>query len=191
MKTKVKAVSELVLGVLFIIMTILGYYKEVSHMWEYCFLSGIVAGIVFISAYIHYLITKKHIAEWIFLDCTTDISLILIITLAMNLNVEGAFQFIHIINPMLLLLFWFIFCNSRSNKKTGLAVSTLFFPLVYLAVSFVRLKMTGLCAFPANMILKWTPQIIALPVVIGLSAIVLIYGLGLHYMNRIVHKENL
>lgn len=190
MKTKVKAVCELVLGVLFIIMTILGYYNEVPHMWEYCFISGILTGVIFIFAFIYYLTTKKHIAEWIFLACTADISLILIGTLIMNLNVKGAFQFIHIFNPALLLLFWFIFCNSRNIQTARLTALTLLFPLVYLAVSFIRLKMTGLCSFPADMILKWTPQIIALPIVIGLSVIVLIYGFVLHYLNRMVHKEN-
>lgn len=189
MKIKAKVICELVLGILFIIMSILGYYKDISHMWEYCFLSGIMSGIIFISAFIYHLITKKHIAEWIFLACTADISLILIATMLIKLNLEGAFWFIHIINPILLLLFWFIFCDSRTIKKVWFAASTLLFPLIYIFVSFVRLKVVGLCAFPANMILKWTPQIIALPIILALTVIVLIYGLGLYYLNKFIHRK--
>ena len=189
MKVKAKAISELVLGILFVVMTTLGYYQETSHMWEYCFLSGLTVGIVMLASFVYSLVTKKQVPAWIHLACTTDVLLIMMATIAMGLNLDGAFWFIHIINPALLLVFWFVFCDGRSIRRPQFVGITLAFPIAYLAVSFVRLKITGLCAFPADRILRWTPQIIALPIVLVLSIVVLLLGFGLYALNRLIHKN--
>lgn len=44
---KIRKYIDLALSVLFISTAILGYYKDVSHMSEYCFISGILVGIIF------------------------------------------------------------------------------------------------------------------------------------------------
>ncbi len=188
-KSKAKSIAELVLGILFITMSVLGYYKEPVHMWEYCFLSGITTGLVFIVSFFLGVLKGKAFPDWVFLACATDIMIILIATAAVGLNLEGAFWFIHIIDPILLLAFWLIFCDGRKINKLLHYGAILLFLLVYIAVSFVRLKITGQCAFPANMILNWTPQIISLPIIVGLSVLFTALGVALVFLNRLIHKK--
>lgn len=45
-KDKIKNICNLILGMLFVLTTILGYYKDVSYMSEYCFISGITFEVV-------------------------------------------------------------------------------------------------------------------------------------------------
>lgn len=49
--SKIRKYIELVLSILFIISVILGYYKDVSHMSEYCFISGILVGVIFFVSF--------------------------------------------------------------------------------------------------------------------------------------------
>ena len=189
LKTKVKPIAELVLGILFIVMSVLGYYKEPVHMWEYCFLSGMTVGVILIVSFLLGVLNKKPLPDWVFLACATDILIILIATVAVGLNLEGAFWFIHIINPILLLAFWLVFCDGRKISKLLHYGSVLLFLFTYAVVSFIRLKATGLCAFPANMILIWDPQIISLLILAGLSLLFLAVGAALVFLNRLIYKK--
>ncbi len=189
MKEKIRTAFEAALAVLFLASSILGYYKDVSHMWEYCFISGIAVGAVFLVSVVRYLTKKKRLPVWAYLACAADVVLILIATLTMGLNLEGAFWFIHIINPALLLAYWLIFCDSSNLKRTRVTAA-LIFPLCYIIVSFVRLKLTGECAFPANAILNWNPQWLALPISAAVLAVILLVAFALYFLNRLFHKKH-
>lgn len=90
MKDKIRNICDLTLGIIFIITTILGYYKDISYMSEYCFISGIIVGIIFISSFIYYIKNKKHFPVWIYSNCMISTLIIFIATIIIKLNLDGA-----------------------------------------------------------------------------------------------------
>ena len=69
---------DVALSILFIVSTILGYYKDISHMSEYCFVSGIVVGIIFFVSFLRQKLQDRLLPAWIYLACLVDIFIILI-----------------------------------------------------------------------------------------------------------------
>lgn len=189
MQSNSKLKMQLILSILFITMTILGYYKDFSYMWEYCFLSGITVGIIYLLSFIFSTFFHKNFPEWIHFACMVNILIILVATILMQLSLDGAFWFIHIINPCLLFIFWLISSDHSKIKKLTFVVTPLIFPLSYIGISFIRYQLTGLCAFPADMILVgWGTPWIPLLIILGLSIVIIVFSIGLHYLNCYLHK---
>lgn len=190
MKKMIKDFYELLTGLMFIWTIIAGYYKDISYMGEYCFISGIIVGIIFIISFINRVITKKDLPIWIYFDCMITILIIMIATIAIGLNLEGAFWFIHIINPILIFIYWCLFCNHQEiSKKLWIATDTIF-PLFYILFAFVLWKTTGKCPFPASMIFVEQPLWLILLSITVLIAIFLVLGFALHNVNRLINKKN-
>ena len=92
-KDRIRNICDLILGVLFISTTISGYYKDISYMSEYCFISGILVGLILIGSFICYIRKRKYFSEWIYADCVATIMVILIATLIIKLSLEGALYY--------------------------------------------------------------------------------------------------
>jgi len=176
LKETIKSILALFLGILFIVAVGIGYGKDVAYMGEYCFISGLFAGIVLITSAIFGFNRKTNFPQWVILACVTDILVILLATIILHLNLEGAFWFIHIINPSLLLIYWFFFYNCRKNLKLKQAAVTVIFPLVYLVFAFGLWKATGTCPFPAS--IMFIDQRVETIILYLLGLILLLVGLG-------------
>lgn len=188
-KYKIRNISNLILGILFISTTILGYYKDISYMSEYCFISGIIVGLILISSYIYYIKNKKYFPEWIYANCVVTTIVIFIATVIINLSLEGAFWFIHIINPILLFLYWVIFCNHNKIKNQLLVATNLIFPICYIVFAQVIFVITKKCPFPAELILVGNPWNIIICCIIVICLVFLSLGYGLHFTNKFINKK--
>lgn len=188
-KDRIRNICDLILGVLFISTTISGYYKDISYMSEYCFISGIIVGLIFIGSFIFYIRKRKHFPEWIYADCVVTIMVILIATLIIKLSLEGAFWFIHVINPILLFVYWCIFCNHNKINNPLLISTNLVFPLFYIIFAKVIFTMTNKCPFPAKLILVGNPWYVVICYIIGICFVFLLLGYGLHFGNRLINQK--
>lgn len=188
-KSKVRNICNLILGVLFIIATILGYYKDVSYMSEYCFISGITVGLILIVSFIYYIIRKKFLSEWVYANCVVATIIIFIATVIMGLSLEGAFWFIHIIDPILLFLYWCFFCDHNKIKNHLLIATNLIFPICYMIFAQIILAVTNKCPFPARLILVGNPWYVKIGIIVGLCLVFLLLGYGLHFLNRLINKK--
>ena len=139
---KIRKYIDLALSLLFVLSVILGYYKDISHMSEYCFISGLLVGITFFISYLHQQTHGKPLNFCIYLACLVDIFIIFIATVSIGLNLDGAFWFIHIINPIILLIYWFVFCDQRKMNLKG-TFSVVLFPLLYMLFAFVLFRIKG------------------------------------------------
>lgn len=139
-KDRIRKICDLILGVLFILTTISGYYKDISYMSEYCFISGIIVGLIFIGSFICYIRKRKYFPEWIYADCVVTIMVILLATLKIKLSLEGAFWFIHVINPILLFMYWCIFCNHSKINNPSLISTKFSFSIIlyYICKSYIH-----------------------------------------------------
>lgn len=189
MKGKVRNICDLLLGLLFVASVIAGYYKEVSHMSEYCFISGLLVGCILIASFFYGRLKGKTLPTWLYFDCMINIVIIFIATIAIGLNLEGAFWFIHIINPLLLLCYWVVFCNHTTIRNHLVVVTDTVFPICYFVFAFILWKTVGICPFPASLLLidRSIPQVI-----VGVGLVVLLFvvlGYALHFLNRFVSKK--
>lgn len=189
MKSKIDNISNLLIGILCIITVIAGYYKDITHMSQWCFISGMVVGCIFIFAFFYGRIKHNKIPAILYLDSMIVLFLILIATVFIRLNLEGAFWFIHIINPMVVLAYFFVFCDCLTIKKPKLVLTSLIFPLAYIIFAFCLWKVSGNCPFPANLILKWDTPLIPLGLIVLLSLIILALGYAMFYLNRFIFQK--
>ena len=185
--SKIRKYTDLTLSILFILSVILGYYKDVSHMNEYCFISGLLVGITFFLSYLHQQKHEKPLNACIYLACVADIFIIFIATVSIGLNLDGAFWFIHIINPIILVIYWFVFCGQRFMNWKG-TFSVVLFPLLYILFAFVLFKISGNCPFPASLIFMDDSGFIPLVMIAVLAIILWVLGWILHMLNRFIRK---
>lgn len=184
---KIRKYVDLTLSLLFILSVMLGYYKDVSHMSEYCFISGLLVGITFFLSFLHQQTHEKPLNACIYLACVVDIFIIFIATISIGLNLDGAFWFIHIINPIILVIYWFVFCDQRSMNRKG-TFSVVLFPLLYMLFAFVLFKISGSCPFPASLIFMDYTGFIPLVIIAVLAVILWALGWILHILNRFIKR---
>ncbi len=183
--SKIRKYIDLILSILFVLSVILGYYKDISHMSEYCFISGLLVGVTFFISYLHQHKNGKTLNACIYLACMVDIFVIFIATVTIGLNLNGAFWFIHIINPIVLLVYWFIFCDQGIMKWKG-TLSVVVFPLLYMLFAFVLFKMSGSCPFPASLIFMDYSGFIPLVILVVLAFILWVLGYIFYVLNKLV-----
>ena len=183
--SKIRKYIDLALSILFIISVILGYYKDFSCMSEYCFISGLLVGITFFISYLHQQKHEKPLNACIYLACMVDIFIIFIATVSIGLNLDGAFWFIHIINPIILVIYWFVFCDQRIMNWKG-TLSVVLFPLLYMLFAFVLFKISGSCPFPASLIFMDYTGLIPLVILVVLAIILWVLGYIHHMLNKFI-----
>lgn len=189
MKNKIRTICDLMIGLLCVCATIIGYYKDISYMGEYCFISGMLVGIFFIFSFGYRVKRKKELPVWLYFDCMITLLIILIATLAIGLNLEGAFWFIHIINPIIVFLYWCFFCNQQEITRGLLVATDIIFPLCYLVFAFIWWKVMGICPFPASMLFEMQNVWSVLAGIIVLAIAFLLLGYALHFLKRLIHKR--
>lgn len=186
--SEIRKYIDLALSILFILSVILGYYKDFSHMSEYCFISGLLVGITFFISYLHQQKRKKTLNACIYLACMVDIFVIFIATVSIGLNLDGVFWFIHIINPIILMIYWFVFCDQRLMNWKG-TLSVVVFPLLYMLFAFVLFKISGSCPFPASLIFMDYTGLIPVVILVVLAIILWVLGYILHTLNVFIRRN--
>lgn len=186
--SKIRKYIDLALCFLFIISVVLGYYKYISHMSEYCFISGILVGITFFISFLWQQWQETPLPIYVYLACLVDIFVIFVATIAIGLNLEGAFWFIHIINPILIAVYWFIFCDQRTMNWKG-TFSVIVFPLLYMLFAFGLYKLSGSCPFPASLIFMNYSGIVSIMILLVLAIILWLLGYILHILNKLIRKK--
>ncbi len=188
-KDKIRSASTLILGALFLTATILGYCKDPVSMSEYCFISGMTVGLILIASFFYSLAAKRFFPEWIYADCMITVFVIFLATIILRLNLDGAFVSIHIVNPILLFLYWAIFCNHNRIKNHLLISTCLVFPLAYLMIAKIVQFATGNCPFPAVLLFEGNPPHLVIVYIAAVCLVYLILNYILHFINRAIHKK--
>lgn len=184
---KTAQVMDLLLGVLYLSAAIVGYFPAIRigepiRIAEWCCITGIGGGVFYL--YCFALDAKNRpMPEILHLNVTLVLSLILITTLALRLNLEGVFWFIHVFGPAFSLLRFFLFCDCRKIKRLWYPLTVLVFPICYIFCAFFLLKMTGKCPFPASLILQWKDPMIPRVIIAALCVILAGICYGMFYLN--------
>lgn len=180
--------TDLSLGVLYLVSTAAAYFPAIPigepiHLAEWCCITGLVGGVFYLLS------SFRKLPEVLHLDMTLALILIFIATVAIQLNLEGVFWFIHLFGPLLVLTRFFLFCDCRKINQASMVLTCLVIPLAYILLAFILLKTTGECPFPASMILKWDHAWIPVVLIAVLCTLLLGVGYGLFYLNRFLFKK--
>ncbi|MCR5806236.1 MAG: hypothetical protein K6G68_04295 [Oscillospiraceae bacterium] len=185
---KIRKYIDLVLSIMFIGSVILGYYDHIPCMGEYCFISGMATGIVFFASFLSQHRNGKPLPTAIYLACAANIFIIFAATAAMGLNLEGAFIVIHILDPLLILAYWFVFCDSRTVKRRY-TLSVLAFPMAYMVFALILFMASGDCPFPARLIFVDSSAVRSAIVCVCVMAGLCAEGALIFMLNRLIRKK--
>lgn len=181
----IRNICDICLGLLILTVTFIAYFGHWGELGEYCCVSGITIGLVFIISFIHRIRSGRSFSDWVYIDCFVAALMIFIATLLLGLNLNGAFIFIHIIDPLLMLAYWAFFCDDSSKRHINV-LTVLIFPVCYLILSLITLLSTGDCAFPASLVLTGHSIPVTIGLVIAVFMIFLILGCCYHFIGGLV-----
>lgn len=189
---KAKMMTDAVLCVMYLVSVCIEYIPAVVigdyiYLGEWCFLTGFLGGIFYLISFLLGL-KDKDLAEYLHLNVTLMLALIFIATLLLKLNLEGAYWILHIFGPLLVMFRFFAFCDCRKITHASVVLTTALFPLSYILLSFVLLRLTGGCPFPASMVLTMKNQTFAKAIIAGLCLLIVAIGYGLFCLNRLLFK---
>lgn len=189
MKRKIRSICDLLISLLFLISVMMGYYKNISHMSEYCFISGMLVSIIFIISFVYGICKNRALPTWLYFNCMISTIIIFIATITIRLNLEGAFWFIHIINPLLLFCYWSTFCNHLEVQNNWIIGTDIVFPICYFIFASILYRTVGICPFPISLVLIDSSSG---QVILGIGLMILLFlllGYGFHFLNRFLNRK--
>ena len=188
-KERIRSICDLLMGMLVLTASVAGYAGHPDCMGEYCFVSGITTGIVFISSFIYRIRSGKSFSEWVYAACSVITMMILIATMILGLKLSGAFIFIHLIDPLLMFAYWAYFCDHNKTKKIINVLTVLIFPVFYTVLSGALMKITGNCPFPASLVLTGHTPPVTAGIVAGVYMLFLLLGCGYYFGNKSIRSK--
>lgn len=190
---KVQPFGDIILGILYLLFTTLEYLpcfnaEDAFNLADWCFITGIIGGIIFIISGI---LEFKNKETSIFLQFynTTLLCLILLGTVAIGLNLGGYLWFIHIIGPVLVLFRFFKYYDCRKIIKPAKVLLLGLAPFIYVTFTFIMLVKIGKCPFPARMLFNYSNCAMTYGMTLLLAIIIWCFGYTLFFINRGVNKR--
>ena len=189
---KVIAVFEIVLGILMPVMAIIGYFPEPELVVEFSCLSNVVTGIWLIIDGILKL-KGKELPVRIFGNACVGLFVVFAICMgsltgAYKMNFKGAFMFLHVISPILVMLFYIIFCDDSKGKVIFKLLLNPVFLMIYFLFDFILGKARGYFVYgffdaPGFGILH--------ALIFGVVVYILLFAFGALFLllNRIFHHK--
>ena len=146
-----KNAIKIFLGVAIIATAIIGYRNSLEYTYELTFLSNSICGLVLLLDGTLYCIFKKNIPIIIYqmvLLCTNVVFFTCIFSLLgwHSFNLNGAFFFLHAINPPLFMVIFMFFTKLKIKDKTDYIKRIFISPLLiigYIIFDFIRYFITG------------------------------------------------
>lgn len=147
---KLQAIIKMGIGFVILFSVIGGYFAIPEHMNEYTFLSNTTESLILIFAGILLLSKQKQIPTFIDL-CMVILAFIMLGICITNYKIfgfDGAFLFLHVLNPILLLLHW-VFVTEKGKIENRIHVlSVLILPAMYMIFLFIFGHITNNYIYP-------------------------------------------
>lgn len=164
------------------------YREHLAEAYELTFLSSFIVGIFFVVNGI-LLALNKNISQILYLCATILLLIVFFVCIAFSnqFQMSGGFTFLHIINPLLVLAYYFVFCDlSKTSIKMVPIVAAL--PLLYLAFVIIFGSITGNFIYFFMNYQKvgvWYSALFCFGILVGIFA----FGFALYFLNIIIKKR--
>lgn len=190
---KKKLIIELAMGLLLTATALYTYIPQAEYMYELTFLSNTAGGILFIADAIIGFAKKKELPHALFLTEAVTISLVFLISVGCTVsgiakfNFSGGMIFLHVINPVLVVIFY-LFAKGEKEKKLLKILPAPMFVTAFLLFDYIRFLATGSLVYGL-----FPPEELTVPIalIIGvvMFALLLGYGFGLFSAARAIRKK--
>lgn len=163
------------------------YREHLAEAYELTFLSSFIVGIFFVANGI-LLALNKNISQILYLCATILLLIVFFVCIAFSnqFQMSGGFTFLHIINPILVLAYYFVFCDlSKTSIKMVPIVAAL--PLLYLAFVIIFGSITGNFIYFFMNYQKvgvWYSALFCFGILVG----IFVFGFALYFLNIIIRK---
>ena len=163
------------------------YREHLAETYELTFLSSFIVGIFFIACAIC-IIFNKHVPQILYLCATILLLIVFFVCIAFSnqFQMSGGFAFLHIVNPLLVLVYYLLLCDlTKTTLKLVPMVAAI--PLLYLAFVLIFGSVTGNYIYffmNYERVGVWYSVIF----ILGILAGIFVFGFALYYLNRIIQK---
>ena len=138
---KVKGYVSIILGIVFCASVLVGYIPIPEYLIELTCFSNTLIGILLIFTGINFIVKGKSFSSIFYHMGLVTILLVCIVSCVGHFNFKGAFFFLHLVNPLLFLLYYMFFIEDDKNFK-----KILYTPIpviIYLVFDYIIGRVTG------------------------------------------------
>lgn len=132
---------------------------------------------------------NKSVPQFLFLDFTILLLIVFGVCMAFvaEFNFEGGFAFLHIVNPLLMFVFY-LFLSDQTKVKWQFLFTVLVMPLLYLIFALIFGATTGNYIY---FFLDYTEYGVGYTIlfILGIAVGLVAVGTGLYFLNRRIHKH--
>lgn len=188
MESKFQQPVTLGTAVVFISTALYAYRGRSGSLHELTFLSNFLSG-VFLSGTFLFRRLGRKVPQILYFDCMMLLFLVLIVCTAFTgvFKFNGLFFFLHMLNPLLMILYYFLFCDMNRVHKARQALSALAAPILYLIFAAVYGKTTGDSIYFFLNVKEYGYGYCILFAAV-LSAALVMFGCAMFFLNRIIHS---
>lgn len=188
-----KKFFTLFIAILMISTALLGYLPEPQFMSELTFLSNFIIGLLFLVSAVRLFQKKTPLPNVIFLGSLTTIMLVFLVCAGSlsgvyHMNFKGAYFFLHVVNPLLVLFYYFAFIRESTTEKKRLLFFVPLPAVLYLLMDYIVGEIHGSFQYgffkPAALNGGSAFLILAM-----LYVILIALGTALFQINRQVHSK--
>lgn len=141
MKRNIKAYISMALGILFCGSVLIGYIPIPEYVVELTCISNSCIGILLLFTGINIFTKKGKIPNIFYHMCLVAVLLVCIISCVGQFNFHGAFFFLHLVNPLLFLVYYMVFIDDAKRIQ-----KILFTPIpvmIYLIFDYILGMLRG------------------------------------------------
>lgn len=184
----IKISTMFVLAFTFLFTALYSYSDSWEYLYELTFLSNFLTGLFLLIAGILSFLNKS-VPQFMFLDFTVLLLIVfgVCVSFITEFNFENGFLYLHIVNPLLMLVF-FLFGSDQSRVKRQQLFTVLAMPFVYLIFASIFGAATGNYIY---FFLNYTEYGIGntLLFIFGILIGIIVVSAGLCCLNKLIHKH--
>lgn len=183
----IKICTSFALGLLFLFTSLFTYREHMPEAYELTFLSSFGAGICFVLSGFS-IFFDREFPPIVYLCASVLLLIVFFVCIAFvnQFRFDGGFAFLHVVNPLLALLYYLILCDMRGAKMRFVPLVSAV-PLAYLVFVIIFGSVTGnFIYFFMNykQFGIWYPVVFILAILAGIFAV----GYALYFLNRLLQR---
>lgn len=175
-----------------ILSVLIGYIPQPEYLVELTCVSNTLGGLLLIADGIFEVTKKKNFPNSFYHNIAVSIFIVFLVCMGSfsgeyKFNFNGAFFFMHIINPIIFVACYMIFVDEH-DRKIRFALTAPIMIMFYLLFDYIRCQFTGEFVYGFVEPEEFT---IFYAIIAGVVMYVIIYllSLCLFALNRLVHKK--
>lgn len=187
-----KNIVKIAVGLLMIIVVLIGYIPQPEYLIELTCISNTLGGLLLLADGILNITKKKMHLNSFYLNVTVSILVVFFVCMgsftgAYKFNFNGAFFFMHAVNPIVFAACYMFFVDEQDRTIKNVLTAPIMI-MAYFLFDYMRCQFTGGFVYgfvePQELTIVW-----AIIAGIAIYTLMYLFCLFLFALNRLVHKR--